>query len=482
MSNVLSMRKLVGKGYNKAWWTNCKVRYRAFKGARNTKKSYVMLGLEVINKVLTQPLRNILIVRQTENSHKITTWNTILGAINQPDYLNPEISLSRYFKINSVDKIITYIPTGQTIVFRGFDNAEKLTSLRAVNGYFTDIYIEEAFEIKDYEEFRKLDGSLRGKLPKGYFYQITFLFNAWNKDHWLYDKFFKGRLEDDFDYLMLNDYMDYYDPGYIGDYGLGLYLHISTYKINEFRDTATYDLAMENLLLKAPEIYKVEALGMWGVVGDLVYPEWNDDLIANPQIIMQTRFSRFAIGIDTGLSEVKETKGKVKSATSMVMSGLTYDRKRIIALEEYFHSNAVQKKTEPEIQGEILDTLQKWQIKYLNHPDILKGTIFVYIDSADIGFREGLEYQARQRGMFNYVFMGSTKFKIERRVYFIRTLMAYGNYLVSTMCPNLIREHKTAVSGEKGMVRVGNDHAQDSCEYGWSSFATELQVWNSIKI
>ena len=293
-SYTLSMQKIIGKGYNNGWWTNCKARYRLFKGGRNTKKSYVMLGLEVINKIVTQPYRNVMIVRQTETSHKITTWNTIIGAIRQPDYRNPDISLSRYFKINSVDKIITSIPTGQMIVFRGFDNADKLTGLRALIGSFTDVYIEEAFEIKSYDEFRKLDGSLRGQLPEGYFYQITFLFNAWKKEHWLYDVFFKGRLEDDYNLLEANDYIDYYDSEYIGDYGKGLYLHISTYKINEFRD-GIYDVAMENLKEKAPEIYKVEALGMWGVTGERVYPEWNDNCIAEPQKVMATRFRRYAI-------------------------------------------------------------------------------------------------------------------------------------------------------------------------------------------
>jgi hypothetical protein len=35
------------------------------------------------------------------------------------------------------------------------------------------IYIEEAFEIKDYEDFRKIDGSLRGTPPLGVHLQIT---------------------------------------------------------------------------------------------------------------------------------------------------------------------------------------------------------------------------------------------------------------------------------------------------------------------
>ena len=61
--------------------------------------------------------------------------------------------------------------------------------------------------------------------------------------------------------------------------------------------------------------------------------------------------------------------------------------------------------------------------------------------------------------------------------------MAHGNYLVSSLCPNLIREHKTAVSGEKGEIRlIGDDHTQDAMEYSWSSYVNELQLWHTIKI
>ena len=60
-------------------------------------------------------------------------------------------------------------------------------------------------------------------------------------------------------------------------YGKG-YTYISTYKINEFRD-GIYDVAMENL----SEIYKVEALGMWGVTGELVPGMELMDCIAEPK-------------------------------------------------------------------------------------------------------------------------------------------------------------------------------------------------------
>lgn len=478
MTINLQLSQIVGKAFHKGW--RKKVRYRLFKGARNSGKSYNIIGLEVIYNIIASPLENILIVRQVETSHTITTWNSVISAINMPDIKQPELSFNKYFKINKVEKIITYIPTGQVIVFRGFDKAEKLTGLKAQVGFFTKVYIEEAFEIKDYDEFRKLDGSLRGKLPDGLYHQITFLFNAWNKEHWLYEKFFKDRLEDDFDRLELNDYIDYYDPNYVGDYGLGLYLHISTYKANEFRDMATYDIAMANLREKAIEIYKVEALGMWGYSGEVVYPEWNDSLIANPQIIAKTPFVRYAIGIDTGLSESKDTQG-VRSATTMVLAGLTYDREKIIAVNEYFHSNAVVKKTEPEIMEEIIDKIIEWKDLYYSHQQLMKGTILVYVDNADIGFRQGLDLVAKRRGIFNIVFQGSTKLKIQTRVDFNRLLMAYGDYLVSTMCPNLIREHKSARRGAKTVREDFNDHTMNAMEYAWASVVIELRKWATFK-
>ena len=59
--NRLSIYKCTGTGYERGWYTNCKCRYRVFSGARNTKKSYDMIGLEVLSKIISNPLRNVLI-------------------------------------------------------------------------------------------------------------------------------------------------------------------------------------------------------------------------------------------------------------------------------------------------------------------------------------------------------------------------------------------------------------------------------------
>lgn len=481
----LSLYKLIGHGYENGFFTNFKGRYRLYKGARNTKKSYVMIGFEVIAKILDNPLRNVLILRNTLASHRFSTFSTLCKIIENPDINNFDISLSAYFKISKTDLTITYLPTGQVILFKGMDDPQKIQSIRVSKGYLTDVYIEEAFELKDYGEWRKIDGSIRGALPKGLFYQITFCFNAWNINHWIYDKFFKGRLEDDTEYLLNHDYKDYKDENYIGDYGKGLYLHISTYKINEFR-TEEYDTAMEELRIKAPEIYKVEALGMWGNSTEATYPEMNNSLIITHQEVMRKRYIRYCVGIDTGLSDGQgHVKGRFKSATTAQVIGLTDDYKELVCVDEYFWTNENKEvpKTEPQLMTEIIEWLIKLKEEvYAEHMDLFKGTIYCYIDSADIGFRQGLQLEARRLGLINVVFYPSTKIKIQSRVDFIRLIMAMGEYLISNKCVNLIREIKNSRHGEKGEARENfDDHAINANEYAWYPVSKMIVRWKTFK-
>lgn len=482
----LSIYKCIGKGYTRGWFTNCHCRYRVFKGARNTKKSYVMIGLEIIAKILSDSRRNVLILRQVNTSNRFSTFSTLCSLIHQPDINNPAISLDDDFDINKTSMTITYKPTQQMILFDGMLNPTKITSTRLPRGYLTDVYVEEAFEIKDYDGWRKVDGTVRGKLPDGLFHQITFCFNAWSKEHWLYEHFFKDRLEDDLEYLLTHDYQDWCDENLVMDYGKGLYLHISTYKINEFRDKEIYDIAMEQLRAVAPEIFKVEALGMWGNSTETTYPEFNDTLIVPEQQINNMMYDRYAIGIDTGLSngEGKPKKERIRSATTMQMTAITSDFSKLCCVDEFFYSNEKElvKKTEPQLMEEIVDTLIKWKQKYASHPVLMKGMFLVYVDCADTGFRQGLELVARQKGLMNVKFLPSTKIRIQTRVDFIRLIMAWGEFLVSTSCKNLAREIKASRKGEKGEVREDiDDHAINANEYAWQPIINMLKRWKTFK-
>lgn len=485
----LSFYECTGTGYERGWWTNCHCRYRVYKGARNTKKSYDMIGLEVLDKIISDPRRNVIILRQIGGSNRFSTFSTICLLIHQPNPNRPEISFDNYFNINHSTLTITYKPTGQLILFDGMLNPTKITSTRMPRGYLTDIYVEEAFELKTFEDWRKVDGTVRGKLPPGCFHQITFCLNAWNKEHWLYEHFFKGRFEDDMDFLLNHEYQDYLDKDLVIDYGRGLYLHTSTYKINEFRDKEVYDVAMEELRRVAPEIYKVEALGMWGNSTDSTYPEYNNSIVRPRQEINNMQYNCYAIGIDTGLSNgegvIKHGKDvKIRSATTMQLVGITADFNKVCCINEFYHTNenCLVKRTEPQLMNDIIDTLLEWRKLYYTHSTLMKGTILVYVDCADIGFRQGLELVAKQKGLMNVKFMGSTKIRIQTRVDFIRLLMAWGEFLISDACPNLKREIQNSRKGEKGEVREDiDDHAINANEYAWQPIIQRLKRWKTFK-
>lgn len=465
-----------------------------------------MIGVEPLMKIMSDELRNVLICRKNDSDLRQSAFENLCGRIY-------DMGLEGSFITRKNPLEIEYIPTGQKIVFRGLNNPTSLNSLTFAHGFLTDVYIEEAFELDSYADFRKLDGSLRGKLPKGYFLQITMCFNAWDGESWLYHEFFKERLEDDYELLDRDDvtFIDYFNPNFIGPYGKGLYLHKSTYKINEFRDKETYDLAAKEMKKKAPEIYKVEFLGMFGATTGIVYNCWNPELIVPIQKIIGEDqyhvpvmdFADFAIGIDTGLSDgsgkIKKVKKdedqdlKVKAATTMSLCAVTSDMNKLVCIDEYFHSNNKNDNmyntdnrdnlTEPQILDACCRQIQKWLDEFEGSNTILmKGKVNIYIDSADVGFRQSLEVKLREHGIYCCECYGSTKRAIRTRVSFTNLLMAYGDFIVCDRCKNLIREIKNCRKGEGNAARAdGNDHIINAHEYSVAPFYTSLNRWKTFK-
>lgn len=479
----ISIHKLIGSGYEDGWFSNFKGRYRVFAGARNTKKSYTFLGFEIICKIFQNPNRNVIVIRNTLASNRDSTYSTLLKILN-------DLSLLRYFKINKSDMRIIRKSTGQVILFKGLDEPYKITSIRAEHGVMSDVYVEEAFEVDDYDKWRIIDSSFRLSDFEVEKYkveqcQITFVLNTWNKNHWIYKHFFENRLEDDEAYLENNDYMIYSNPDEIIDYGKGLFLHKSTFRINEFRNKAIYDVAMAELKKTAPEIYKVEALGMWGTPNGATYPELNKELLINPSTLKDYSFIQFSFGIDTGFSngEGKVLKtNRFRSATTLQFVGLTSDYSKLIAIDEYFHSNETQEKiSEPNLALIIVETLMKWRnetYKWL----LGNQTLLIYVDNADIGFRQMLEMRAKEKGAYYLMFIASTKLRIQTRVDFTRLMFAYKDFLLTTQCKNLYREMTNSMKGSKGEPRENfDDHAINAYEYAWSPLTTKIRRWKDFK-
>lgn len=504
-NRLMSVPLAIGKGYSRGWFTNCRARYRIFEGARSTKKSYDMVGYEPLIKVVTDPNRNILVMRQNDVDNYQTTFTRIVKCIN-------DLGWTDYFTIHTNPHEIIYKATGQKIIFRGLNNPTALNGLDFAVGYFTDTYIDEAYEVGDYEAFQKLDGTMRGKLPEGTFFQLTLCLNPWSQETWIYTEFFKGRLEDD--YKTLDDpkvkYMDYYDPDYQGMFGKGLYLHKSTYKINEFRDE-NYDLGAMAMKEHAETVYKVHFLGMWGNTTESVYPDFRDDLIKPSRELVgrdkngapYKKYGAFAIGIDTGLSNGQGGKRsvrkdetveqRVKSATTMQLCAITADFNQMVVIDEYFHSNIKaaydlntdnqNHMTQYELALACAQYIKRWIHIYGDDPTtmLMKGIIDVFVDSADIGFRDALNLELQRQSIRNVRLYASTKLPVQSRVDFEEVMMGWGDFLVSENCRNLVREIRNARRGEHGEAREDNDdHALTAMEYGMATILPNLKRYKTF--
>lgn len=514
---TVDIQKAIGKCYNNGWFTNTRdCRYRLYRGARNSKKSYNIIGNESVIRMISDDITNILVVRKNDVDNRNSTFTNIQRAI-------VDFGLERDFTINKTNMEITY-KDGRKIIFKGLNNPTSLTSIQPAVGRLNCVYIEEAFEIDSFDDFKKLDYSIRsagkeydkdGNLVEAHYtQQITMTFNAWSSEHWLYSEFFKkAGFEDDVDYLETHKYADYKDPSFIGPYGTGVYLHISTYKANEFRDRSQVDVAAAALRAASYDEYATLYLGCWGNATETTYPEFQTSRnVISEEKLNDFTFTNFAIGIDTGMSagdgsKPKVLKGqdpsaRVKAANTMCLSGITPGFKQIVAVDEYFHSNNAhyaEFNTNGDTRNlnineqvdDILFTIVSWIDKYgegrrgIRNDMLMKGTINVYVDSADIGFRQLLELGARNIRMSNGLmlssrirFMGATKTPIWSRVQFERVMFGFGDMLVCDNCKNLIREIKNSRKGEKGEARIdGNDHLINSQEYSISPFRNSFVHW-----
>ncbi|MDI3536506.1 MAG: phage terminase large subunit [Eubacteriaceae bacterium] len=253
----------IGRGYKTFW--DFKGRYRVVKGGRGSKKSTTAAQWLIYNLMKYQ-LANALVIRRVFNTHKDSTWSQLKWATH-----NLNVSHLWYFSKSPLEA--TYKPTGQKILFRGLDDPMGITSITVEKGYLCWAWFEEAFQVMDEDAFNKVDLSIRGELPEGYFKQITMTFNPWSEKHWIKKRFF-----------------DCTDPDILA--------MTTDYHCNEFLG-ADDRLIFETMKVNNPRRYKVEGLGDWGIAEGLVYQNF-EELEFNKDEINQIQTVTALFGLDFG--------------------------------------------------------------------------------------------------------------------------------------------------------------------------------------
>lgn len=128
-----------------------------FKGGRGScKSSFVSIVIILLMTMPQNKDKHAIIFRKTGNTLRDSVYSQMQFAISA-------LGLERYFKCTVSPMKITYLPTGQVILFRGVDDKMKLKSLKAPFGYFAFSWLEEADTFAGMEEIRNiLQSSMRG--------------------------------------------------------------------------------------------------------------------------------------------------------------------------------------------------------------------------------------------------------------------------------------------------------------------------------
>ncbi len=271
----ISLRETVGTGYDDYWL--CKKRYRVLKGGKGSKKS-ATTALNFIYRLMKYKNSNLMVIRQVMQTHRSSTFAQLKWAINK-------LGVDEKWRATLEPLELVYIPTGQKIMFRGFDDVLKLASTTVETGYLCWVWIEEAFEISDEAEFDKLDLSIpRGNVPPPLFKQTTLTFNPWSEKHWLKSRFFDKKDESTATYT-------------------------TTYLDNEFLDK-TDKLVFERMKKENPRRYAVAGMGEWGVTEGTIFERWQvksfdktkigENVDQNGRIVDNSWKYRHIFGLDYG--------------------------------------------------------------------------------------------------------------------------------------------------------------------------------------
>ena len=235
-NKMIYLPDIIGGGYGDFW--KDQNRYRVLKGGKGSKKS-TTTALNLIYRLMKYPDSNLLVVRAVFNTHRDSTFAQLKWA-------QEKLGVAHLWQNTVSPMEMTYKPTGQRVLFRGFDDVLKLASTTVSTGYLCWVWIEEAFEIGSETDFEKLDLSVpRGNIPPHLFKQTTLTFNPWSEAHWLKKRFF-DKCQDN-----VNTYS-------------------TNYHCNEFLDDTDKEV-FERMRETNYRRYAVAGLGEWGVAEGLIY-------------------------------------------------------------------------------------------------------------------------------------------------------------------------------------------------------------------
>ena len=217
-------------------------------------------------------------------------------------------------------------PNGSTIIFKGMDKPAKLKSINDIS----IIWLEECSEVK-YEGYKELLGRLRHMTRSNHIICST---NPIGKENWTYKHFFK----DDENNLIILDDNDLYENRIVKL--KDTYYHHSTCEDN-FYLPKDYIEELNKMKQYDADLYRVARLGMYGVNGVKVLPQFeimDHDEVINKISDIPSKYYKY--GMDFGF----------ETSYNALMSIVIDDKnKDLYIYKEYYKNKMTDDKTAIEI-------------------------------------------------------------------------------------------------------------------------------------
>lgn len=276
---------------------------------------------KVVIRMMTEPNHRMVNFRKVGKTIRVSQWLLLKDKIKRH-------GMEKLWDLRSTEMTATFKPNGSEILSIGMDDREKIKSLTEP----TSFWINEATEL-DREDFLQLIMRLRGFSP--YYKQTILDFNPIDEFHWIRDYFFTAAIEDKLNAHGIAESVQNVEiDGKIQQ--ITTHIMHSTWRDNNFlapKDKAKYEM-MKTI---DPKYYEVYGLGLWGKVGNLVYPKGYN--IIEKEDYPKT-YDEKILGLDFGYTnptslsryylvyEDTERGQKIKSYKEQLIyeSGLTLDK------------------------------------------------------------------------------------------------------------------------------------------------------------
>ncbi len=265
---AVRLSELYPPEYSEFW--NTKAFYVACKGSKGSCKS-TTTALWHIYMMMRYPEANTLVIRNVFGTIKDSCYTDLLWAIDT-------LGVTKFWKSSVNPLQLTYLPTGQVILFRGMDDALKIAGIKVRHGYLCWVWWEEFSDISNEGEFDKVMMSIRGKLPESshLWKRCTMTFNPWSEHHFSKRRFFD--VEKDNTLAMT-----------------------TTYKCNRWLgedDIARYD----EMYISSPRQARIICDGDWGIADGLIYENWREERFDILEVMKSHPDLKFTYGLDFGFA------------------------------------------------------------------------------------------------------------------------------------------------------------------------------------